>query len=204
MCVAIVLLFTALLLSGCLGGVPCCCDARGGGGSVLWRLCYYLQHFCSPAAMVCVAVLLCCSGGKGDGSWRLCYYLQHFCCAAALVCVLCCCVAKVLEGGGAWRLCYYLQHFCSPADLVWCARSPVKVLLQRQAPASGEKQINKTDKVFRTFLSQGPSLLPNNAVRRWVLAGGRGLGCEGDVVHRDCAIISSIYEVSCCDAMMLV
>ena len=63
-CVAIVLLFTALLLSGCLGGVPCCCDARGGGGSVLWRLCYYLQHFCSPAAMVCVAVLLCCWGGR--------------------------------------------------------------------------------------------------------------------------------------------
>ena len=35
-----------------------------------WRLCYYLQHFRSPARVLCVAVLLCCWGGvekvRGD------------------------------------------------------------------------------------------------------------------------------------------
>jgi hypothetical protein len=93
-CVAIVLLFTALLLSSCLGvcAVLLCC---WGGGGCAWRLCYYLQHFCCPAALVgCrVAVMLgvgervCC----GD-----CATIYSTSAVRLPWCVLlCCCVAGV-------------------------------------------------------------------------------------------------------------
>ena len=50
----------------------------------------------------------------------------------------------------------------------------MRVHLQRQATARGEKK--KTGKVLCKFLSEEPSLLPNNAVRRWVLLVGEGWG----------------------------
>ena len=64
---AIVLLFTALLRSGCLGvyAVLLCCWGRGGGGA--WRLGCYLQHFGCPTALVCV---LCCCVAKVVGVVR--------------------------------------------------------------------------------------------------------------------------------------
>ena len=95
---AIVLLSTALLRSGCLGvyAVLLCCWGRGGGGA--WRLGCYLQHFCSPAALVCV--LCCCSAGivevvRGDcatissiSAVRLPWYV--------------CCVVVLLGWGSSW------------------------------------------------------------------------------------------------------
>ena len=66
--VAIVLLFTILLLSGCLGVVPCCSDAAVGKGGGSWRLCYYFQHFCYPAALVCVLIAVLMMYGKGCGA----------------------------------------------------------------------------------------------------------------------------------------
>ena len=66
--VAIALLFTILLMSGCLGVVPCCSDAAVKKEGDSWRLCCYLQHFCSPAALVSVLIAVLMMYGKGCGA----------------------------------------------------------------------------------------------------------------------------------------
>ena len=80
------------------------------------------------------------------------------------------------QRGVARILLIWLLAAENQCGLAMGARSPMRVHLQRQATARGETKINKTGKVLCTFLSEEPSLLSNNAFRRWVLAGGRGAG----------------------------
>ena len=114
---AIVLLFTALLQSGCLG--VCCCVAVLLGWEGRWfvAIVHYLQHLCCAAALVCA---LCCCVAKvmgGGGAWRLCYYLQHSCCPADLVW---CCVAVLLGWEGAVHSDCATIYSTSAVLLPWC------------------------------------------------------------------------------------
>ena len=98
-CVAIVLLFTTLLLSGCLGVVLCWCVAGMGGKG--WRMAI-VRRFTANLLSGCLCVVpCCCDAGLRKEMFRGdCTTIYNASAVRLPWCV--CCVVVLLGWGSSW------------------------------------------------------------------------------------------------------